>query len=706
MRVFGVALLCLKIALVPLVLDPGSDVPFSVPKALLSHALAYVLAAVLLALLIRFGRSFATWSPVHIAVLAFFGASVAATVFAADPVVALYGTHVRMLGLGTIADGVVLYFAVALLVRSRAEAVASAVSVVASSVVVLAYEAVQLIGRDPFGWSASGALRPFSTLGQTTSLAEYLSVLFIGSVAIAAFAPGLSRPIRYWLLVYSVVVFAGLVATQTRSGLVGILTGGGLLLVLTWTAHPDRRTRVLSVGGAIVGSASLAFVLVFTPLGARVLGTVELSAAAEGDEDAGPHLEPSADVRLAFYRIAFEMVQARPLLGYGPDNFTVGVPKYRTATEPSEIQQTQETSAHGWLSHVAATSGLVGLAAFLTIVVTAFVANVRSGFRPAAWVGAGMLAAFLGAGATTVNEIGTEWLFWMSVGTIGAATARPWPVASANSDTRHRRRGSTGATEDVFLQSIGGYLALAVALLMALATINALDASRTAQASLKARLRGLNQDAITLGLRATSADPRRAPYWDELGLAYAGANRLNDAVSAFRHANELAPYDFRYSGDLARAYLELAQKGDSASGTRAREVAERSVQVDPNNPRAQLTRAVVMQVTGDLVEALRSVDRALVLDPQSTNDALYLTAVQVKVATGHVDDAIVVARTGLAVFGATRRTIPLRIELARALVVSGQTADAIHELDAVLSIDANNVPARQLRDQIQGSAGH
>src|SRR5439155_7060076 len=113
----------------------------------LSHGLAYGLAGVMIGLLIRFGRSLFVWSSLHVPDLLFLLANIAATLFAADPVLAMYGAHVRMLGLGTIADWVVLYFAAILLVRTRAEATAVIACALAASLVVLAYEVVQLLGR-------------------------------------------------------------------------------------------------------------------------------------------------------------------------------------------------------------------------------------------------------------------------------------------------------------------------------------------------------------------------------------------------------------------------------------------------------------------------------------------------------------------------------------------------------------------------------
>jgi tetratricopeptide (TPR) repeat protein len=237
-------------------------------------------------------------------------------------------------------------------------------------------------------------------------------------------------------------------------------------------------------------------------------------------------------------------------------------------------------------------------------------------------------------------------------------------------------------------------------LLLAVASVNAYSASRTTRDSQLQRLAGKPELAIQSGLRATNADPNRADYWDDLGLAYVSGQRLTDAVSAFDRAVKLAPYNVRFLGDLASANLVLVQRGDAAAGSRAQTVADRAVRTDPNNPQAHLTRAIVMQVTGDVPEALKSVERALALDSSYANPRLDLTAIQVMNASGRTADAIATARRAIGTLD-LNDTVQIRVELARALVAAGQPAQALAELDAALAIRPNDAAALQLRAQIR-----
>jgi tetratricopeptide (TPR) repeat protein len=188
-----------------------------------------------------------------------------------------------------------------------------------------------------------------------------------------------------------------------------------------------------------------------------------------------------------------------------------------------------------------------------------------------------------------------------------------------------------------------------------------------------------------------------------LGLAFVAAQRTTDAVKAFDKAAGLAPYNVTYLEDLASANLLLAQSGDAPAAARAREVAERGVRVDPNNPRAHLTRAVVMQVTGDISAALDSIQRALALDPASTDPHLYTTATHVFLANSRPSEAITIARRAIGTLGASQDTFQIYVDLARALATTGQRVDAIAALDVALAIRPGDPGALQLRAQI--SAG-
>jgi tetratricopeptide (TPR) repeat protein len=240
---------------------------------------------------------------------------------------------------------------------------------------------------------------------------------------------------------------------------------------------------------------------------------------------------------------------------------------------------------------------------------------------------------------------------------------------------------------------------VAAGVLLLLLTSNALAASRLNKTAQDSRLVGRVAQAIDTAMRATAADAGRAEYWHTLGLAYVAAARWREATTALDRASALAPYDVPYMNDAMAAQFAL---GASDSKARALALADQAVRVDPNNPRAHLMRATAMQATGNLPEALRSAERALVLDPASSNPGLYLTTAQIYRASGRTAGAVVIARQGLLIFGRSPQSVGLRLELARALVAAGQPRDALAELDIALAIQPNDPSIQRLRDEIRG----
>jgi hypothetical protein len=88
------------------------------------------------------------------------------------------------------------------------------------------------------------------------------------------------------------------------------------------------------------------------------------------------------------------------------------------------------------------------------------------------------------------------------------------------------------------------------------------------------------------------------------------------------------------------------------------------------------------------------------LDPTAPDATVYVTATQIKIDRSRPAEAVLVARQGIAVLGSSLRSVPLRYELARALIGVGRPADALSELDAALAIGPSP-PAEQLRAQIR-----
>ena len=117
--------------------------------------------------------------------------------------------------------------------------------------------------------------------------------------------------------------------------------------------------------------------------------------------------------------------------------------------------------------------------------------------------------------------------------------------------------------------------------------------------------------------RAIRLEPGNAEYHDLLGrnLALSGSS-LDQAVSNYRQATDLNPYDARYWLDLAGAYQLLGRTHEQG------ESVEHAIQADPTTPHVAWEAANYFLVQGDRDRALRHFRVVLENDPGAVDSTL------------------------------------------------------------------------------------
>ena len=223
-------------------------------------------------------------------------------------------------------------------------------------------QAAQGIG--PASFEVGGVTRAYATFGQPNPFAGYLALTVPLLVALAASwalpeaRRCLARTVGAGLVALSgLAAGLGLVAlllTQSRGGWIG--AGCGLAAVV-WLL--GGRVRWLGAAAAIVVLAGA----VLSPLGGRVVDRLEAGFGWRSD---GVQVTPAnfaVQERLAHWRAAWAMAERHPFLGVGAGNFSE---HYRDLTPVWRFRLSQG-HAHNAFLQAAAQSGLLGLAAYLTI---------------------------------------------------------------------------------------------------------------------------------------------------------------------------------------------------------------------------------------------------------------------------------------------------------------------------------------------------
>lgn len=591
LRIAGLIVIALKLALLPVVFDPFGEDAFGVAKTAVSRAGMYLLLSI-------GGTLFALSADARdrlfrpreiVAGLVAFGASAAlSTLLAVDRGAALFGVHHRYLGLTSIADGLVLACALPLFVARQVDLRWVFGGLFGGAAAVMGYAALQHVHLDPFSWDDPLT----STLGNRGVSAGYLVVIAAAGTC-AAVLDLRSR----WAIALGFISLAASVLV-VRSG------ARGAILALP---------PAILVAGGVAMLAGSSTAILHRRAGIAAVMLLAVPAVLAGVGAAGPRLatllsggDTSLAERTLVYEAAIAMVAGRPLVGAGPDGFAVVYPLLRPAAAAQVSTQVApgQSSAHSWPLHHAVGTGLLGVAALALLVAVSIRAALVG--RPAAGesaqkIGAVIVVAFLLQGVFEIPNVGTEHLFWTGIGltavgpfAVGDEVARPtqwrWPSVAA------------------------GLVAVAVGLFLASTTGSWLEANRAVRSSDVLRSRGKLELAEQAALFATQRDPGRANNWNVLGLARSGMS-ASRALPAFERAWAAAPYDSRYLINVITEEGRLAET-DPAYRERARVHARKLIEIDPRNAEARMVVSFVLMKTGDVGGARREADLAITLAPK------------------------------------------------------------------------------------------
>jgi len=656
------AVLALKLVLIVLVFDPNIIDAFALIKSATAHATSVVLAVLLAALLVVHGRRILVWSPAHIAMGALVLAFAAASVFALDPTTAVFGIWRRYLGLDQMLDNALLYVAAVVLLPTLRDLERLAVLTLATAGVVVTYIYVQKLGLDPVKYKEGPAIAPPGTFGQPDVSGAYVAMAGATALGLAIWVR--RRTTRAALVAFSVACLVASLFTNIRGGLIGLGFGWLAIVGLVWLRPDARRRETLAIlGGAAVVAVAGAML---SPIGARFLDLADLLT------------DRSAQSRLEAWGTALRVLAKRPLLGLGPDNFGIAYPAFREERSAFLSGGELQNSTHNWLLHIATSSGVIGAACFVALLAIAVVLAVRLARRgePGA-LALVPLAAFFGQGLVSINDLGTDWIPWLSLG-----------VIAGSSGTRVAGRPRPAYPRWV-AATVGS-----LALITTVAGIAASDQRVAASDhfgqidALVAANRGF--EALPHAAAAVTMDPRRAEYWGGLGVAYNASNYTLAASAAFSEAARLKPSDAVFWSNLALMRL-LVQDTHGASLALTRATA-----ADPYDAPSRDLSARVALLLSDYERASREGHLAVRLQP--TDPTVYEAPTLADIKLGRLSEAEDMLRSGLVAIPA-RYSLQVHLLLAQVLHAEKRDADARAEIAAALAIDPADKGALQLQQE-------
>jgi putative inorganic carbon (HCO3(-)) transporter len=209
------------------------------------------------------------------------------------------------------------------------------------------------------------SFRPPSTMGNTNFLATYLVILFFLALGYAIKEQKVAEKIFYWGVLPIFLFTIGI--TQSKGAYLAITAG--LLLFFVFV-----KIKNIFLAKFKLPILSLLIIFLFSLLLAVNNPSFENMVASKNKLIGGivnrlSFKSIAKDSRFSGWKIGLEALKNKPILGYGPENFSIGFDKFYTPGL-SNLSPTGEGSwwdrAHNFLLDIGITMGIPALLAYLS----------------------------------------------------------------------------------------------------------------------------------------------------------------------------------------------------------------------------------------------------------------------------------------------------------------------------------------------------
>ena len=510
---------------------------YVLPKLLLARVVVIVLLMLFVARSILSGVLTIRRTPLDLPLLVFIASASVSTVFAFNQNVALLGTYSRYDGLLTLVTYVGLFWLTVQALADGDEARRLLRVLLASGYLVAALAILQSVGDSAGQPSVAPA---FGTLGQKNVLGMFLAML--APLAYRELVDADSRSKRILALNVLAVIVVGLVLSLSRSAWLGATIAGVVLLFGTY--RPNLRLAIAGVSAVLVAGLLIAGLTLTHP--------------------------QAPEPRPVIWRDSLPLIASRPVFGYGPDNFGLVYPRFQSMNLGTQ----QVDKAHAEMLQVAATQGLIGLAAYGLVLVAFVRAYWRARERQWAVAVFAALTAYQVTLQLNFSALAAALPFWV----VAAAAMELWgAIRIMQIPLGHRRPAALAG-------------AIATAALLTLTVVGVVRpylADANLLSAVQADVSGRSDAARGPALTARQLWPPESVYAVEVANIAFERGEWVQAADAYRDAAALGTYNPLVYRNLALAELKLGRI------TEARAAARRAFELDQYDP---ANRALLAQL--------------------------------------------------------------------------------------------------------------
>jgi O-antigen ligase len=578
-------------------------------------------------------------------ILGFLGWVLITSFTSISPATALLGKYRRFEGFFSFVTYAVVYFLTIQLADRPSRIRSLARTLLISGAIVALYGVIQYLGLDPVSWGAKlpfEANRAFSTFGNPDLLGGFLIFPLTLSVAMALSEREALWRIAYWT-VFLLTVAAWIVAF-VRGAWIGGVVGLVAVVVAAVLARPKIGAVDWSFAG-ITGVASAGLVARSLTNANSVLNVWErLQSIFKFGEG-------SALTRFEIWQAAIDAVKARPIFGFGADTFRLVFPEYKPLAYTKDAGYLSVAdNVHNYPLQLMAGIGVIGFLLLYGIFGFALWLGLPNAFARGKGVERLVIAGFWAAAIgyithlmTGLSVTGSTVFLWLSLAIVVAPTA---------TDHEHT------------VKRWGPAVGVVLGLLLVVASVGNITFFVADNYFLRGQFPATGEDAPTLLKTAIALNPYNDMYQSVLGQSYqnqmlawlnqasseqsAGTDpttslvqaqlSLQEAVGAFEKTISLVPTEYDNYLFLSGLYNQAGSYLDPVYFKDALKIADEGIAVEPFGPGVRMQRALAQVNMGDAVDAAKTLDAAVDMDPNYIE--IHLFYAQVLVQAGRPRDAL------------------------------------------------------------------
>jgi putative inorganic carbon (HCO3(-)) transporter len=347
------------VLLLPLIAIPSLNAPFVTAK----YALLLFFGIVLVFLLSTetFLKTSLEWPKAffNLPLSLFLAIILISSLFSLDGTDAIFGEYMRFEGLLSWFTYLLLYLVAFRFLRTQSKALSILKLWLASASLVAVVAILQYFGLDIFSeFKGTFEGRSYATFGNPVILANYLVLTF--PLALTCLWRAENFFLRITYAACTLLLLLAVMASYSRAGWLGFFFGFVTFLFgVGWLGGLSWR-RLLALTGSVILVLFLLYLVISitdTPLALRLSNTFQLKSGTTA-------------TRIEIWKSTLHLINERPLVGYGLDNFRSIFPRYQSLRLIRLEPGTTDDRPHNDLLQMASSMGLLGLLAYLWFIIS------------------------------------------------------------------------------------------------------------------------------------------------------------------------------------------------------------------------------------------------------------------------------------------------------------------------------------------------